>query len=142
VTVLEALAALKDATREWADANQRVRKASAEMVEAERRAADLQEARLQVHHKLTMAILAETAEQAVPQACSMPGGKEARANLAQLLPAGTPVSLHSVKNDKYGGRFDAVIYLAGVNITTTLINTGWAAAWDGVGTAPIPAWPR
>jgi endonuclease YncB( thermonuclease family) len=73
---------------------------------------------------------------------SMPGGKEARANLAQLLPAGTPVSLHSVKNDKYGGRFDAVIYLAGVNITTTLINTGWAAAWDGVGTAPVPAWPR
>jgi len=70
-----------------------------------------------------------------------PGGKEARANLASLLPAGTAVTLQSVKNEKYG-RYLAIIYLAGVNITTTLINTGWAAAWDGVGTAPIPAWPR
>src|SRR6478609_6846219 len=64
---------------------------------------------------------------------SMPGGKEARANLATILPVGTPVTLHSVKNDKYS-RWDAAITLPnGQDLTTLLINTNWAAAWDGVG---------
>ena len=73
---------------------------------------------------------------------SMPGGKEARDNLAALLPAGTPVTLHSVKNDKYS-RWDAAISTTTQgDISTALIRTGWAAPWDGTGKAPVPAWPR
>ena len=73
---------------------------------------------------------------------SQPGGKEARDNLTQLLPPGTAVTLHSVKDDKDGGRFLAQIYRSGADIPTILINTGWAAAWDGIGKAPTPTWPR
>ena len=74
---------------------------------------------------------------------SKPGGKEAQANLAGIMPIGTVIALRSVKWDKYGDRVDGAITLPnGQDLVTLLINTGWAAAWDGVGTAPIPAWPR
>ena len=73
---------------------------------------------------------------------SQPGGKESRANLAAILPAGTAITLRSVKNDKYS-RWDATITLPdGQDLTTLLIRTGWAAPWDGTGKAPVPAWPR
>jgi hypothetical protein len=38
---------------------------------------------------------------------SKPGGKEAKANLIELLPVGTAVLLRSIADDKYGGRYDA-----------------------------------
>lgn len=38
-----------------------------------------------------------------------PGGKEAQANLASILPVGTVVLLQSVKYDRYGGLIDAQV---------------------------------
>lgn len=72
-----------------------------------------------------------------------PGGKEAIANLRTLLPVGSVLTVTSVKSDKYGGRYDAHLTLPdGQDLTRTLIETGWAAAWNGTGTKPLPAWPR
>lgn len=74
---------------------------------------------------------------------NVPGGPEATANLTALLPAGTHVALTSVKNDKYGERFDATVTLAdGQDLATLLIKDRWAAAWNGQGVRPVPAWPR
>ncbi len=72
-----------------------------------------------------------------------PGGPEAAAHLAELLPAGTLVTVTSVKNDKFGGRYDALVELAdGTDLVQLLIRDGWAASWDGHGTKPSPPWPR
>lgn len=74
---------------------------------------------------------------------SKPGGKEAKANLAAMLPAGTPVSILSVKDDKYGGRYLAVVRMRDLTpVAAVLITTNWAAPWDGKGVAPVPPWPR
>jgi endonuclease YncB( thermonuclease family) len=71
------------------------------------------------------------------------GGKEATAHLEALLPHGTPVLLRSVKADKYGNRFDATVQLTvGTDLSSILIQTQWAAAWDGHGERPLPEWPR
>jgi micrococcal nuclease len=71
------------------------------------------------------------------------GGSQARMNLMTLLPVDTPVLITSVKPDKYGGRYDAQITLPdGADLSTQLISTGWAAAWNGTGTKPVPPWPR
>lgn len=71
------------------------------------------------------------------------GGPEAVIHLRALLPAGTPCTLSSVKNDKYGGRYDAVVTLNdGTNLNQLLVQTEWAAAWSGAGTKPVPPWPR
>ncbi len=71
------------------------------------------------------------------------GGPEATAHLAAILPAGTFVSLASIKPDKYGGRYDAKITLPdGRDLTQVLVAEGWAAAWDGKGSKPVPPWPR
>lgn len=71
------------------------------------------------------------------------GGPEAKANLTALLPPGTRVLATSVKTDKYGGRFDAVLLLAdGRDLAACLVHDGWAASWTGVGTKPVPPWPR
>lgn len=71
------------------------------------------------------------------------GGREVQAYLALLLRAGTKVLLHSIKVDKWGGRFDAQIELPGIgDLTEYLILKGWVARWDGRGTKPVPAWPR
>jgi micrococcal nuclease len=71
------------------------------------------------------------------------GGAEATANLEKRLPVGAGVTVTSVKNDKYGGRYDAVILLAdGASLNSELIHDGWAAAWSGAGTRPVPPWPR
>jgi micrococcal nuclease len=73
----------------------------------------------------------------------VPGGLEAAANLATLLPAGRVVTITSVKPDKYGSRYDVQIDLmAGQDLSTLLIQTGWAAAWNGQGQKPVPLWPR
>jgi endonuclease YncB( thermonuclease family) len=76
-----------------------------------------------------------------------PGGKEARDNLAAMLPVGTTLRLSSVKDDKYGGRWLAILWAkdpAGneYNVTQKLIDTHWAVAWNGNGTKPKPPWPR
>lgn len=72
-----------------------------------------------------------------------PGGQEAIANLRGILPVGTRVQLTSVKPDKFGGRYDALLTLPdGEDLTQLLVRTQWAAAWDGTGTKPVPPWPR
>lgn len=73
-----------------------------------------------------------------------PGGPEARDNLRDLLSTLLmPVTLRSVRVDKFGGRFDAAITLkGGADLVTALIADGWVAAWDGTGERPVPSWPR
>lgn len=74
---------------------------------------------------------------------AQPGGPEARDHLAELLPVGLTVELASVKRDKYGGRYDAVVTMPdGTDLRDTLIADGWAVPWDGTGPKPIPPWPR
>jgi endonuclease YncB( thermonuclease family) len=70
-----------------------------------------------------------------------PGGSEARANLLTLIPIGTMLRLTSVKDDKYA-RYLAVLWLGDTDICQRLIDTDWAAAWNGKGAKPLPPWPR
>lgn len=71
------------------------------------------------------------------------GGKEAKANLEATLPVDTVVMLRTIKVDKFGGRYDAQIELIdGTNLSDLLVIVGYAAAWDGRGVRPVPAWPR
>lgn len=71
------------------------------------------------------------------------GGPEATANLAQLLRAGTLVTLSAMEADKFGGRIDALVTLAsGQDLTQLLIAQQWAAPWNGRGPKPVPPWPR
>lgn len=72
-----------------------------------------------------------------------PGGTAARDYLGLLLRPGTLVLLHSIKVDKWGGRYDALIELPGIgDLTEYLIQWGWVARWDGRGEKPVPPWPR
>ena len=76
-----------------------------------------------------------------------PGGVEAQQNLAKLLPVGSSVRLQSVKLDKFGGRYDALIYLPSAvddrdTINGRLVLEWWAASWNGQGSKPVPPWPR
>lgn len=74
---------------------------------------------------------------------SQPGGMEARALIESMLPVGMQVSLRSVKNDKFGGRFDAIVILPdGTNLNQWLVVNDWAASWNGQGPKPVPPWPR
>lgn len=78
---------------------------------------------------------------------SEPGGPEARDHLIELLPVGTSVTITSVKPDKFGGRYDAVISWhndggGDVDVAGLLIVNQWAAAWNGLGVKPVPPWPR
>jgi endonuclease YncB( thermonuclease family) len=71
-----------------------------------------------------------------------PGGREAGEHLAGLIPPGSPVTVRSVKPDKYAGRFDGVIYnLVGTNVNEQMITDGYAAPWAGSGPRPLPPWP-
>lgn len=74
-----------------------------------------------------------------------PGGAEALANLSTIILNRT-VILNTVKIDKFGGRYDAVVSepdpRLGVTLNQWLIDNQWAAAWDGKGTKPVPPWPR
>lgn len=74
-----------------------------------------------------------------------PGGVEAGQHLREIL-LGQTVYLRTVKTDKFGGRYDAqvTVTIAGVSLdlVTTLIEQGWAAAWDGKGPKRVPPWPR
>jgi endonuclease YncB( thermonuclease family) len=71
-----------------------------------------------------------------------PGGTEARDHLAALLPPGMIVTLTSYRPYKYGDEWMADLAWPGTpSLAQQLIDTGWAAPWNGLGTAPIPAWP-
>lgn len=75
-----------------------------------------------------------------------PGGPEALATVAALLPAGTPVVLSTAKPDKYQPRWlAAVTYLRDGqprDLVTDLIADGWLVPWNGRGAQPKPPWPR
>ncbi len=61
--------------------------------------------------------------------------------LRTLLPVGTKVVLRSVQDDKYGGRYGAMINAPGLgDITAAMLAAGYAAPWDGNGPA-LPAFP-
>ncbi len=81
------------------------------------------------------------------RALSEPGGAEARANLLELIPEGTRVTLRSFKPYKYGGSDEAAEYMCDIigpfsSPRTGSLVTHWAALWDGHGPAPQPPWPR
>lgn len=76
-----------------------------------------------------------------------PAGKAAAANLQALLPPGTPLLLTACDDDKYAPRWDCTVSYVGADgnlrdLVTDLVADGWAAAWNGRGPAPLPAWPR
>lgn len=77
-----------------------------------------------------------------------PGGPEARAGLATILGLG-PVTVRSVKADKYAGRFDADVLVTepapggarAWNVAAWLVDQGYAVPWDGTGPKPHVPWP-
>ena len=72
-----------------------------------------------------------------------PGGLEVFELMKSLMPVGSMVSLRSVKLDKFGGRYDAIVTLpGGVELNAWMIANQWAAQWNGRGPKPIPPWPR
>lgn len=73
-----------------------------------------------------------------------PGGPEARDALGAYLPPGREVSVRTLKPDKFGGRYDADVWLDAGHPTVSelMVATGWAAAWNGRGPKPVPPWPR
>lgn len=81
---------------------------------------------------------------------SMPGGKEARDNLARLLPPGIRVTVCSGKVEADPAdlmsftRYVVTVTLTdGRDLTECLKASGWAVAWDGrKKPCPWPAWPR
>lgn len=72
-----------------------------------------------------------------------PGGPEARAHLAGLIPPGTKVDVLSIKYDKYSGRVQVDLVRAGdqLHVNTRMVTDGYAAPWDGKGSQPEPTWP-
>jgi endonuclease YncB( thermonuclease family) len=75
-----------------------------------------------------------------------PGGPETRDRVAALAPAGTPVVLVGLDDDKYGGRKLATIVVdlgaGSVDLAEYLVLDGWALPWDGRGEQPKLPWPR
>lgn len=73
------------------------------------------------------------------------GYSEARAALATILAAG-PVTVRSVRPDKYAGRFDALVTVQrqpgeSLLVQRWLIDSGFAVEWDGSGPRPLVPWP-
>jgi endonuclease YncB( thermonuclease family) len=74
---------------------------------------------------------------------AMPGGKEARDNLASLIPVGSVIKVQSSEWDKYSNRIIVSIVLVdGTDLVRKLVAEQWAASWNGVGEKPVPPWPR
>lgn len=65
------------------------------------------------------------------------GGPDARDYLGSLLNQGA-VTVRSVKTDKFAGRFDAIVQVAGqsADVSQQMISRGYAVAWDGKGVKP------
>jgi endonuclease YncB( thermonuclease family) len=73
---------------------------------------------------------------------AQPGGIEARDYLTGLL-LGQALVIRSVKPDKYGERWDALVELPdGRDLTTFLVAQQWVAPWNGAGAQPLPPWPH
>lgn len=73
---------------------------------------------------------------------TMPGGKEARDHLAELLPVGLVCILDSVGVDKYGGRSSGRLILPDRrSVADVMVTDGYAARWTGTGPRPVPPWP-
>lgn len=71
-----------------------------------------------------------------------PGGPEAAAALAGLLPFGAVVTLRHLHPDKYDGRTLAQVTTGlGVDIAAWMIAQGLAVPWNGVGAKPKVPWP-
>jgi endonuclease YncB( thermonuclease family) len=74
-----------------------------------------------------------------------PGGHEAKMHLADLLFAGVmnenPITIQSVRTDKFAGRFDAIVYAGNFNVNDAMIASGFAVPWDGTGPKPKVPWP-
>lgn len=70
-------------------------------------------------------------------------GKAARDNLSKIITVGQSYPLTSTTWDKYAQRVDGLVTLPdGSDLGTVLIQSGWAAPWDGKGERPVPVWPR
>jgi endonuclease YncB( thermonuclease family) len=69
-------------------------------------------------------------------------GKAARENMRQVLPPGTRLTLSRVRKGKFGRTVAQVTMPDGSDLAATLIAEQWAAKWNGIGKAPLPAWPR
>jgi endonuclease YncB( thermonuclease family) len=74
-----------------------------------------------------------------------PGREEAKQKLFELLSQG-PVTVHSIKADKFAGRFDAVVLVTPPDglpliVNQLMIEQGYAVEWDGTGKRPLVPWP-
>ncbi len=79
-----------------------------------------------------------------------PGGAEARTALATMLGLG-PVTVASVRVDKFSGRFDADVVVSEPtrdpgfrqewHVNGWMVERGYAVRWDGRGAKPAVAWP-
>jgi len=74
---------------------------------------------------------------------SDPGGPEAHAHLAEIIPTASLVDVFSVKWNKHSGQVQAVLFVSATHIDAgaKMVMDGFAAAWDGKGVQPKPAWP-
>jgi endonuclease YncB( thermonuclease family) len=83
-----------------------------------------------------------------------PGGGAARTHLAELVAPITALTVRELFDskrrgevtsagwDKYGGRIDGSLSVPGVgDVAARMIADGYMAAWNGVGTRPVPPWP-
>lgn len=84
-----------------------------------------------------------------------PGGPEARAYTTGLVSLISPPTLADVFNERWQGEVEALkwdkyanrvlgrVWVPGspVDVSTILIQVGYAAPWDGKGPQPKPAWP-
>jgi endonuclease YncB( thermonuclease family) len=69
-------------------------------------------------------------------------GKAAQTHAASLLSLGVSYTVVILGADKYARRFDGVLYLSGGRtLNDRMVLDGYAAPWDGRGSAPLPVWP-
>lgn len=62
---------------------------------------------------------------------STDAGKEARAYVSALLPAGAPVTVSTAKPDKYGRALATVILPDGKDLASLLLDGGFAQPYEG-----------
>lgn len=72
-----------------------------------------------------------------------PSGDGAAVALRALLAPGVDLTLLSVGAYKYGDEWMARVKLPdGSDVTSIMIAQQWAAPWTGIGSQPLPPWPR
>lgn len=71
-----------------------------------------------------------------------PGGIPARDYLIKLLAFyRSSLGVTVAGWDKYGGRYDAVVWTSGGWLHDLMCSVGYGAPWDGRGAQPKPVWP-